>query len=641
MNRIMDPLPRSLSPLPDESLPGFLLRLAHRLDLSPSQLIWRTGLGGDKPGSRALAGHLLMLEAAPLEAFAAATRLAPIDAEALTLRPFLRHYPPLTRALVREGSQPRPRNIFPPGLLAAYSRYCPLCLAGDGSPVQNKYGGPWKRQWRLAITFACLDHNVFLRHHCPTCGQLALSGYPDSPLSLMPSAGAHGLHAAQCRNSRPGEGRHQHVLCRQPLDQVAPPDLELSPDLAELQRRLLARLDGRQPAELAAQGFADLHVVSSIVRATWPAAIDHVPEETRTALTDHVSVQESLARSTWPRANNRGRRSSIAWTTPPAAAPAMAAMLFAAERLITAPEQPDALAELLPLAPVQKEPRWDDTWRTLARDSSQLLRQRIDRDYRVQFPPEWIRHGTPIQWIAQTHRAEALFEPVVEVRDRGFGPEHIPQRLPDDWFRVFADHAGLPAPSSQLLRRIIPIQMVQSVTSLGFQDAAEFLGIPTEWITTEPRRLHPLRLHSQWRTYDFPGAVERLAGHIAHNPGRTDYKARRRFFASWNLDDEDWERLCQPHARVGTQKTRSRIRDCVSALIWSRATGSEFVLAPVFHPPWSSPDRGLPWTSLEMTILSRWDKRSVLRNPPRFRALFEAVEELATEITRTASGHTP
>jgi hypothetical protein len=30
----LSPLPRSLDPLPDESLPGYLLRLAHRLGLA-------------------------------------------------------------------------------------------------------------------------------------------------------------------------------------------------------------------------------------------------------------------------------------------------------------------------------------------------------------------------------------------------------------------------------------------------------------------------------------------------------------------------------------------------------------------------------------------------------------------------------
>ncbi len=40
----LSPLPRSLDPLPDESLPGYLLRLAHRLGLAPARIMQLTGL---------------------------------------------------------------------------------------------------------------------------------------------------------------------------------------------------------------------------------------------------------------------------------------------------------------------------------------------------------------------------------------------------------------------------------------------------------------------------------------------------------------------------------------------------------------------------------------------------------------------
>lgn len=61
------PLPRSLEPLPDESLPGFLLRLTHRLDLTPHQLARRVTLipSGD-PHARVSAAHLLMMQSARL-----------------------------------------------------------------------------------------------------------------------------------------------------------------------------------------------------------------------------------------------------------------------------------------------------------------------------------------------------------------------------------------------------------------------------------------------------------------------------------------------------------------------------------------------------------------------------------------------
>ena len=42
----LSPLPRSLDPLPEESLPGYLLRLAHRLGLAPVRILQLTGLSG-------------------------------------------------------------------------------------------------------------------------------------------------------------------------------------------------------------------------------------------------------------------------------------------------------------------------------------------------------------------------------------------------------------------------------------------------------------------------------------------------------------------------------------------------------------------------------------------------------------------
>ncbi|MFF3159562.1 TniQ family protein [Streptomyces sp. NPDC057910] len=638
MGATVHPLPRSLDPLPDESLPGFVLRLAHRLDLSPADLIWRMGCGGRRPSSPPAAAHLLMLEAASLAAFSTSTGLSPSDVEALTLRSFLEHYPPLTRALVREGSQPRPRSVFPSGILFACSRYCPLCLAGDGSPIQDKYGGPWKRHWRLAITFACLKHNVFLRHDCPACGQLALSGDANSKLRLLPAAAVHGLHAVQCRNNAANEPRSQRLLCRQRLDQVPPPHPELSPSLADLQRRLLDRLDPAYPAELASREFADLHVASAIIKAAWPAAVTHVPEETRTALAAHISDQEILAQSTSPPTNISRTGTAVAWTTPPPSAPATAALLATAELLTTSAFQEghDTLTGLLREAPGQRDPRWDDTWRTLARDSSQALRQRIDRDYRLTFPNAWVRRGNPHTWIMETHRARALFEPIVEVRNRGFGSQHIPQMIPKEWLTLFVQRARFPHSESQLLRRVIPVQMVQAVTGLDFQQAAEFLGMPTEWITGPPRRLHPLRLHRTWQICDFPGAVEHLAEHIAGEP-LTDYEARRRVFADWRLDDPTWDRLCQ-HRTSSRRGPSQQTRDCASALIWNRLTGSEYILAPVFHPALSASGRELRASSPELLSITHWDRNA--NRSQFFPEVFAAVEDLATQMVRTAAADT-
>ena len=52
----LSPLPRSLDPLPDESLPGYLLRLAHRLGLAPARVMQLTGLTAGRDGRQRPAG---------------------------------------------------------------------------------------------------------------------------------------------------------------------------------------------------------------------------------------------------------------------------------------------------------------------------------------------------------------------------------------------------------------------------------------------------------------------------------------------------------------------------------------------------------------------------------------------------------
>ena len=53
------PLPRSLTPLPDESLAGFLLRLSCRLHVPPGQIASMTGLRKEGDPSRNMPSHWL------------------------------------------------------------------------------------------------------------------------------------------------------------------------------------------------------------------------------------------------------------------------------------------------------------------------------------------------------------------------------------------------------------------------------------------------------------------------------------------------------------------------------------------------------------------------------------------------------
>ena len=159
-------LPRSLAPLAGESLVGYLLRLAHRLDLSPARVAVLTGLA-DAHRPSIPASRLLALTPDHAATFARATHLSTAEVTALTLISFADRYPPVNPAF--SGRQRQNHGVFVKEnwVFSRASRYCPDCLAGDSSPIQDQYGGAWKLTWRLPVVFACPLHRRLLRPHLP------------------------------------------------------------------------------------------------------------------------------------------------------------------------------------------------------------------------------------------------------------------------------------------------------------------------------------------------------------------------------------------------------------------------------------------------------------------------------------------
>lgn len=202
-------LPRSLAPLPEESLIGFLLRLSHRLDIAPGELAQITGL---EPLPRLTSSRLLRLD--PAGAFAAAAGLSGAEAAALTLAPLARRYPPVdlrSRGRVRTvaGVFVKEHWVF-----SGFTRYCPACLAGDGSPVQDAHGGAWDRTWRLPVVFGCSRHHSLLISTCPACEQPVHA--KTAAWGLLPAPAAIGLRPAACRAPAAGP----RAICGHRLDTV-------------------------------------------------------------------------------------------------------------------------------------------------------------------------------------------------------------------------------------------------------------------------------------------------------------------------------------------------------------------------------------------------------------------------------------
>jgi hypothetical protein len=161
------PLPRSLDPLPGESLIGYLLRLAHRLDLSPARVAVLTGLA-DPRRPNIPAGRLLVVEPARATAFARSTHLSTAEVAAMTLISFADRYPPVNPEFSGRHRQNHGLFVKENWVFSRASRYCPECLAGDGSPIHNRHGGAWRLVWRLPVTFA-LDRSRSGRHSVVDC----------------------------------------------------------------------------------------------------------------------------------------------------------------------------------------------------------------------------------------------------------------------------------------------------------------------------------------------------------------------------------------------------------------------------------------------------------------------------------------
>ncbi|MGI5171674.1 TniQ family protein [Spirillospora sp. CA-253888] len=464
------PLARSLVPLADESLPGFLLRLAHRLDQPPTEIALHTGLGGAS-GTPVISIHnLLQMTAPTAHRFARRCRLTAMETAALGMARPGGPYPPLD--LVARGQTQLRHTTGIPGLwnwvFTRATRYCPQCLAGDGSPIQQQHGGAWAGSWRLPVVFACLRHQRLLASLCPDCGQDVQARSPREQ-GLIPAADTM-LHPAQCRSplipEQPAAShtRHRHprprcgtLLSAGPINAgstgagstgpAAPP---LDHALLDLQRRLLALFTdsaltdfpftgsvGTPPAPATSVGrlvtaqqyFVDLRLMTVLVQLTWPHA---APLITSPSLADALDTHLHRQQRDREAYLDQGRRPAVSLHpgAPPADTAACAAMLQAATRLLddqACAEAEQALAALIERAFGQR------TWHAVVRQSrlwcSPGLDVRIQKRMAQLRPPS--RRGTvtgnrrhcPARGWLDYHRVDPVAQPDRPYR---YQRQHVP-----------------------------------------------------------------------------------------------------------------------------------------------------------------------------------------------------------------------
>lgn len=295
------PLPRSLDPLEDETLVGFILRLARHNGTTPEQVAARLGLmdgPGETPG--VVSPWLLAdMDKPRLARAARAAHLTVAEADKLLLAPMGHRYGLVSRRY-RPWTSPRQLDRPNRWILVRTSQYCPSCLAGDGSPQGALNGGAWRRSWRLPVVFACVRHRQLLHRVCPACrtpGQFARAG-------LIARPGMEELHPAQCRSpSAPGSVGVRLSVCGADLSRVGPARI---PEDADSLKALLA-LQGRLDELLATNGppsvgscgrlvpvaqyFIDLRVVATLILASWPEASRFAATPTLAQAIEREAVQ--------------------------------------------------------------------------------------------------------------------------------------------------------------------------------------------------------------------------------------------------------------------------------------------------------------------------------------------------------------
>jgi len=574
------PLPRSLDPLPDESLPGYLLRLSHRLSLAPARLVFLTGLSTQQGvRSHAPVGQLVHLDPATRDAFAQATRLTTGEAADLCLSALAERYPPAAPVHVhrRSADMIRPdRWVF-----TIATRYCPQCLRGDNTAIQRAHGGAWQKSWRLPPVFACTTHRRFLEHLCPTCCQPVHSDAARTPVRILPRPRDSTLHPAQCRTTvRPDDPAHPRA-CVARLDALPTTATarQVPGGLLAFQHRLLDLLNPNGPTSTVSIGqdtavaryFTDLRLLVSLICASWPQARSLAPSATLADAVDHhMAWQQEQIASLRERAS-RSRAHRI-HDTPPLDSIACAGLLATADWILGLDDPHTAGEQLRPLLAHDGRParrtRWAQHFLRTDPECSQGLQQAVEPMLRTFTRTDRKPHG---------RRAPT--------RQTRFGRQHIPQYLRDDWYdRHFRHLEGI---NPRLLRRTAAIRLVQMTAGGSMGDAADFFAIPHQGIQRSRTYTAAGHVHAWARgrsdPREFEAALHALADELNATPDLVDYRQRRQALQTWCIDRVTWQQLTSrlpPTSGPIQPDLGDRKRQVASMAVWARITQGEHLFAP-------------------------------------------------------------
>src|SRR5260370_23373913 len=532
------PLPRSLIPIPGESLPGFLLRLSCRLNQPPAKIAKLAGLAPD--GASGTHIPVILLAGIPetdSSTFTRMTRLTGAQTAQLGMGTWHERYPPVIAS--PESKARGARRLDGRLILAPATRYCPECLAGDGSAIQESFGGPWLKAWHLPVVFACPAHRRLLEHLCPECGQVIRGRRPGRNAALLPAMLASGLHPAQYRTEiAQGTGRRP-PCCGTRLDQDSQ-RRPAGPGLIVLQDKILGLLDPDGHAAILSAGmpappasyFSDLRALALLACSTWPAARHLSPDEDAASAVDqHVDSLRKQAAARHAGSPGSASRTRLDFSFPPADAAAGGGLALIADRILTG-SRDDVREKLLLLLPFGTrnagQSRWGLSMTRMAIPCSEGLQAACAPVLRT-----FTRTGG-----SGGRRAAVL-------RPGRWGLENIPAFMPQDWYaRHFMPIAGV---SDRFILRTAALRLVQMVAGGSLRHAAQLLGIasashalPGYGIYAGAGHVHS-GARKPPRPLSFENALEALARELG-NPATplAGYQSRRQALQTWHIDEDTW-----------------------------------------------------------------------------------------------------
>ncbi|CAM5719686.1 TniQ family protein [Streptomyces canus] len=555
------PLARSLDPLPGESLAGFLLRLSYRMGSTPHRLATLCGLTcrSDSIPQEQLRG----LNAETAEQLARAAHLTMSEVQALTLRDLTSTYPPLARLRTDKadiGSKSHINWATNPD-----SRYCRHCLRGNGSPVQQSFGGAWQLRWHLPITFACTQHLCLLDSTCPRCTQ-PLSGPVIRRYSLVQLPHVSGLHPGQCRNRAPGplpKPRARAVPCGARLDAPREAAAALSPldmqHILDLQRNLNLRLD---PAHLRRTAdeqlphtyFPDLITTARLITLSWPKGASFLPS---TALADLVDRYATPYLHNPSQPGLQVRRSAPRGTAETSALLLAAATALGDRDLVPLRERIEPLAREVH----RRSTSIGDKLFTDSDASATLLRATAPRVYGFQ-------KRSALRVAQNSYR---------------FRTDEIPPLLPREWFDAYFQRLvhRLPKMTTLLERHLRwagSLRLAELICDQTWPACSESLGIPQNSARRTMNVLgKQLTAPALWPVFE--EAVDLVAHQLHGQARRVNYAHRRHSTAEWRLSLADWKALCQGIPGLEQRQATGDPR-VAEAVIWCMVNQASYLHSP-------------------------------------------------------------